>query len=166
MGTRALTKDLIKRLSTALTKTPVVEVAVGAIGLPKSTYYHWKSLAQEISDSNPDRENLCPSDELLLEFLDSIEVSRAKLGQKISDAAIKGAMTDPRVAIDILQRMFPEQFSQPVRREVVIRQEGLQTGTGIALIPSMGSDNDLDQMLQQQQSEAHLLAKTKTNELS
>lgn len=166
MGTRALNKDLIKRLSTALTKTPVVEVAVGAIGLPKSTYYHWKSLAQEISDSNPDRDNLSPSDELLLEFLDSIEVSRAKLGQKISDAAIKGAMNDPRVAIDILQRMFPEQFSPPARREVVIRQEGLQTGTGIALVTTLGAGQDLDQLLQQQQSDALLLAKTKTNELS
>ena len=34
------------------------------------------------------------------------------------------------------------------------------------LIPSMSGDNDLDQLLQQQQSDALLLAKTKTSELS
>ena len=53
------------------------------------------------------------------------------------------------------------------RKEVTIRTETTEeTTTGIALIPSMGGDSDLDLMLQQQQSDALLLAKTKTNELS
>lgn len=141
MGTRALTKDLIKRLATALTKTPLTEVAVGSIGLPKSTYYHWKSLAQDISDGNPDRENLSPNDELLIEFLDAIELSRAKVGQKLSDAALKGTMQDPRVAIDILQRMFPDQFATSARREIIIRQEGGETGTGTAAAINAGRDS-------------------------
>jgi len=101
MATKALTRDLIKRLSTALTKTPLVEVALGSIALPKSTFYYWKSLAQDIADGNPERENLTPNDQLLLEFLDAIETSRAKVGQKLSDAVLKGAMQDPRVAIDM-----------------------------------------------------------------
>ncbi|MFP3863123.1 hypothetical protein SHV42_09230 [Pseudomonas capeferrum] len=166
MGTRALTRDLIKRLATALTKTPLTEVAVGSIGLPKSTYYHWKALAQDIADGNPDRENLAPNDELLLEFLDAIEQSRAKVGQKLSDAALKGAMQDPRVAIDILQRMFPDQFAAPARREIVIRQEGGEAGTGIALIPTTMIDQDIAQVLAQQQQDALQLAKTRTKELS
>ena len=130
MAAKSLTRDLIKRLGVALTKTPLIEVAVGGVGLPRSTFYFWKNQAQEIFDANPDRENLSRDDELLLEFLDTIEASRAKVGQKLSDAALKGAMNDPRVAIDILQRMFPDQFAAPARREIVIRQEGGETGTG------------------------------------
>lgn len=166
MATKALTRDLIKRLSTALTKTPLVEVALGSIALPKSTFYYWKSLAQDIADGNPERENLTPNDQLLLEFLDAIETSRAKVGQKLSDAALKGAMQDPRVAIDILQRMFPDQFAAPARREIVIRQEGGETGTGIALIPTTMIDADIAQVLAQQQQDALQLAKTRTKELS
>ncbi|WP_339442500.1 hypothetical protein [Pseudomonas proteolytica] len=145
MAAKSLTRDLIKRLGIALTKTPLIEVAVGGVGLPRSTFYFWKTQAQEISDANPDRENLSRDEELLLEFLDTIEASRAKVGQKLSDAALKGAMNDPRVAIDILQRMFPDQFAAPARREIIIRQEGGETGTGIALIPTARANGDLSQ---------------------
>lgn len=166
MAAKSLNKDLIKRLGVALTKTPLIEVAVGGVGLPRSTFYFWKSQAQEISDANPDRENLSAEEELLLDFLDTIEASRAKVGQKLSDAALKGAMQDPRVAIDILQRMFPDQFAAPARREIVIRQEGGETGTGIALIPTTMIDADIAQVLAQQQQDALQLAKTRTKELS
>lgn len=166
MAAKSLTKDLIKRLGVALTKTPLIEVAVGGVGLPRSTFYYWKTQAQDIADGNPGRENLSRDDELLLEFLDTIEASRAKVGQKLSDAALKGAMQDPRVAIDILQRMFPDQFAAPARREIVIRQEGGETGTGIALIPTTMIDADIAQVLAQQQQDALQLAKTKTKELS
>lgn len=165
MAAKSLTRDLIKRLSTALTKTPLTEVAVGAVGLPKSTYYHWKAIAQDIADRNPDRENLSSNDELLLEFLDAIELSRAKVGQKLSDAALKGAMQDPRVAIDILQRMFPDQFAAPARREIVIKQEtGSEQNTGIANIPTLGgtAGQDLEALLLQQQASAVDLAKSST----
>lgn len=166
MAAKSLTKDLIKRLGVALTKTPLIEVAVGGVGLPRSTFYYWKTQAQDIADGNPGRENLSADDELLLEFLDTIEASRAKVGQKLSDAALKGAMQDPRVAIDILQRMFPDQFAAPARREIIIRQEGSETGTGIALIPTTMIDQDIAQVLAQQQQEALQLAKTRTKELS
>jgi hypothetical protein len=166
MAAKSLTRDLIKRLGLALTKTPLIEVAVGGVGLPRSTFYYWKTQAQDIADGNPGRENLSPNDELLLEFLDTIEASRAKVGQRLSDAALKGAMQDPRVAIDILQRMFPDQFAAPARREIVIRQEGGETGTGIALIPTTMIDADIAQVLAQQQQDALQLAKTKTKELS
>ena len=166
MAAKSLTRDLIKRLGVALTKTPLIEVAVGGVGLPRSTFYFWKTQAQDIADGNPGRENLSRGDELLLEFLDTIEASRAKVGQKLSDAALKGAMQDPRVAIDILQRMFPDQFAAPARREIVIRQEGGETGTGIALIPTTMLDQDIAQVLAQQQQQAMQLAKTRTKELS
>ena len=62
---------------------------------------------------------------------------------------------------------MPEEFGDWNRKEVTIRQEvSEESSTGIALIPSMGADNDLDQLLQQQQSDALLLAKAKTSELS
>ncbi|MBK5417712.1 hypothetical protein [Pseudomonas sp. TH31] len=74
---------------------------------------------------------------------------------------------DANQASRLLSRRLPEEFGDWNRKEVTIKQESAEeSSTGIALIPSMGADNDLDLMLQQQQSDAHLLAKTKTNELS
>ena len=76
-------------------------------------------------------------------------------------------MGDANQASRLLSRRMPEEFGDWNRKEVTIRTETTEeTTTGIALIPSMGGDSDLDLMLQQQQSDALLLAKTKTNELS
>lgn len=76
-------------------------------------------------------------------------------------------MGDVKAAEKFLSRRMPGQFGDYERKEVTIKSDSnADDGTGIALIPSMGSDNDLDQLLQQQQSDALLLAKTKTSELS
>ncbi|MNP27496.1 hypothetical protein D3C76_1204090 [compost metagenome] len=105
---------------------------------------------------------------LLLELLDRTEIAKAKSCKPAIDAVMKAIKSgDANQAARLLSRRLPEEFGDWNRKEVTIRQETTgESSTGIALIPSMGSDNDLDQLLHQQQSEALLLAKTKTSELS
>ena len=168
MATKALTTKLIKELGNELSKTGFLAIAYSNVGIPRSTFYYWKNQAEEIAKEYPTRENVPEEDQLLLEFLDTIQISRAKAGKKMTDAAFKAAQTDGHLALKILERIFRHEteFAPPVYRESTDDAPAGDNGTGIALIPSMGSDNDLDQLLQQQQSDALLLAKTKTSELS
>ena len=167
MATKALTTKLIKDLGNELSKTGFLAIAYSNVGIPRSTFYFWKNQAEELAKEYPTRENVPAEDQLLLEFLDTIQISRAKAGKKMTDAAFKAAQTDGHLALKILERIFRHEteFAPPVNQSTDGAPAG-DNGTGIALIPSMGADNDLDQLLQQQQSDALLLAKTKTNELS
>ena len=168
MATKALTTKLIKELGNELSKTGFLAIAYSNVGIPRSTFYFWKNQAEEIAKEYPTREKVPEEDQLLLEFLDTIQISRAKAGKKMTDAAFKAAQTDGHLALKILERIFRHEaeFAPPVYRDGSEDAPAGDNGTGIALIPSMGSDNDLDQLLQQQQSDALLLAKTKTSELS
>lgn len=168
MATKALTSKLIKELGNELSKTGFLAIAYSNVGIPRSTFYYWKNQAEELAKEYPTRESVPEEDQLLLEFLDTIQISRAKAGKKMTDAAFKAAQTDGHLALKILERIFRHEteFAPPVYRESTDDAPAGDNGTGIALIPSMGSDNDLDQLLQQQQSDALLLAKTKTNEHS
>lgn len=168
MATKALTSKLIKELGSELSKTGFLAIAYSNVGIPRSTFYFWKNQAEELAKEYPTRENVPEEDQLLLEFLDTIQISRAKAGKKMTDAAFKQAQTDGNLALKILERIFRHEaeFAPPVYRESTDDAPAGDNGTGIVLIPSMGSDIDLDQQLQQQQSDALLLAKTKTSELS
>lgn len=167
MATKALTKKLIKDLGRELAATALLSVAYANVGIPKSTFYHWRTLAETLDSENPDREGLTANDELLLDFLDTIQFSRAKAAKVLIDSAFRHAKNDGNVAIKLLERIMGDEFAPPARREIVsVQSDVADSGTGIALIPSMSGDNDLDQLLQQQQSAALLLAKTKTRELS
>ncbi|MNP46382.1 hypothetical protein D3C76_1403780 [compost metagenome] len=105
---------------------------------------------------------------MLLEFLERIDLAKAKSCKPAIDAVMKAIKDgDANQAARLLSRRMPEEFGDWNRKEVTIRQEvSEESSTGIALIPSMGADNDLGQLLQQQQSDALMLAKTKTSELS
>lgn len=168
MATKALTSKLIKELGAELAKTGFLAIAYSNVGIPRSTFYFWKNQAEELAKEYPTRENVPEEDQLLLEFLDTIQIARAKAGKKMTDAAFKAAQTDGHLALKILERIFRHEaeFAPPVHREGADDAPSSDNGTGIALIPSMSGDNNLDQILQQQQSDALLLAKTKTNELS
>lgn len=168
MATKALTTKLIKELGNELSKTGFLAIAYSNVGIPRSTFYFWKNQAEEIAKEYPTRENVPEEDQLLLEFLDTIQISRAKAGKKMTDAAFKAAQTDGHLALKILERIFRHEaeFAPPVHRDNSDDAPAADNGTGIALIPSMSDDGDLDSMLQQQQSDALLLAKTKTSELS
>lgn len=168
MATKALTSKLIKELGNELSKTGFLAIAYSNVGIPRSTFYFWKNQAEELSKEYPTRENVPEEDQLLLEFLDTIQISRAKAGKKMTDAVFKQAQTDGNLALKILERIFrhESEFAPPVYREGTDDAPAGDNGTGIALIPSMAGDIDLDQQLQQQQSDALLLAKTKTSELS
>lgn len=149
-------------------QTTSIRIACGCAGVPVSTYFFWIKQAQEIADSEEDESLLAKEDLLLLELLERTEIAKAKSCKPAIDTVMKAIKEgDANQAARLLSRRMPEEFGDWNRKEVTIRQEVTEeSSTGIALIPSMGSDIDLDQQLQQQQSDAHLLAKTKTNELS
>lgn len=164
----SLTEKVIKDLEKHIMQTTSIRIACGCAGVPVSTYFYWIKQAQEIADSEEDESLLTKEDLLLLELLDRTEIAKAKSCKPAIDTVMKAIKEgDANQAARLLSRRMPEEFGDWNRKEVTIRQEvSEESSTGIALIPSMGSDIDLDQQLQEQQSDAHLLAKTKTNELS
>jgi hypothetical protein len=164
----SLTEKVIKDLEKHIMQTTSIRIACGCAGVPVSTYFFWIKQAQEIADSEEDESLLAKEDLLLLELLERTEIAKAKSCKPAIDTVMKAIKEgDANQAARLLSRRMPEEFGDWNRKEVTIRQEITEeSSTGIALIPSMGSDIDLDQQLQQQQSDAHLLAKTKTNELS
>lgn len=168
MAAKALTKKIIADLEKYITQTTSLKIACGCAGVPSSTFYAWQKAAKEIEDEAKDESDLTKDEALLLEFLERIDLAKAKSCKPAIDAVMKAIKQgDANQAARLLSRRMPEEFGDWNRKEVTIRQETTEeSNTGIALIPSMSTDNDLDQLLQQQQSEALLLAKTKTSELS
>lgn len=168
MATKALTKKIISDLEKYITQTTSLKIACGCAGVPSSTFYVWQKAAKEIEEEDKDESDLTKDEALLLEFLERVDLAKAKSCKPAIDAVMKAIKEgDANQAARLLSRRMPEEFGDWNRKEVTIRQEvSEESGTGIALIPSMSGDNDLDQMLQQQQSDALLLAKTKTSELS
>lgn len=168
MATKALTKKIITDLEKYITQTTSLKIACGCAGVPSSTFYAWQKAAKEIEEEGKDESDLTKDEALLLEFLERIDLAKAKSCKPAIDAVMKAIKEgDANQAARLLSRRMPEEFGDWNRKEVTIRQEVTEeSSTGIALIPSMSGDNDLDQILQQQQSDAHLLAKTKTSELS
>lgn len=168
MAAKALTKKIITDLEKYITQTTSLKIACGCAGVPSSTFYAWQKAAKEVEEEGKDESDLTKDEALLLEFLERIDLAKAKSCKPAIDTVMKAIKQgDANQAARLLSRRMPEEFGDWNRKEVTIRQESTEeTSTGIALIPSMGSDNDLDAMLQQQQSDALLLAKTKTSELS
>ena len=168
MATKALTKKIIADLEKYIIQTTSLKIACGCAGVPSSTFYAWQKAAKEVEEDDKDDADLTKDELLLLEFLERVDLAKAKSCKPAIDAVMKAIkMGDANQASRLLSRRMPEEFGDWNRKEVTIRQEVTEeTTTGIALIPSMGGDSDLDLMLQQQQSDALLLAKTKTSELS
>ena len=167
MAAKALTKKIIADLERYIIQTTSLKIACGCAGVPSSTFYAWQKAAKEIEEEGKDESDLTKDELLLLEFLERIDLAKAKSCKPAIDAVMKAIKEgDANQAARLLSRRLPEEFGDWNRKEVTIRQETTEeSSTGIALIPSMGSDNDLDQLLQQQQSDALLLAKTRTSEL-
>lgn len=168
MAAKALTKKIITDLEKYITQTTSLKIACGCAGVPSSTFYAWQKAAKEIEEEGKDESDLTKDEALLMEFLERIDLAKAKSCKPAIDAVMKAIKEgDANQAARLLSRRMPEEFGDWNRKEVVVRQETTEeSSTGIALIPSMSGDNDLDQLLQQQQSDALLLAKTRTNELS
>ena len=168
MATKALTKKIIADLEKYIIQTTSLKIACGCAGVPSSTFYAWQKAAKEVEEDDKDDADLTKDELLLLEFLERVDLAKAKSCKPAIDAVMKAIkMGDANQASRLLSRRMPEEFGDWNRKEVTIRTETTEeTTTGIALIPSIGADNDLDAMLRQQQSDALLLAKTKTSELS
>lgn len=168
MATKALTKKIITDLEKYITQTTSLKIACGCAGVPSSTFFAWQKAAKEIEEDGKIESDLTKDELLLLEFLERVDLAKAKSCKPAIDAVMKAIkMGDANQASRLLSRRMPEEFGDWNRKEVTIRTETTEeTTTGIALIPSIGADNDLDAMLRQQQSDALLLAKTKTSELS
>ncbi|MFI7885822.1 hypothetical protein ACIF81_06540 [Pseudomonas juntendi] len=164
----SLTEKVIKDLEKHIMQTTSIRIACGCAGVPVSTYFFWIKQAQEIADCEEDESFLTKEDLLLLELLERTEIAKAKSCKPAIDTLMKAIKDgDANQAARLLSRRLPEEFGDWNRKEVTIRQETTEeSSTGIALIPAMSGDNDLDQLLQQQQSDALLLAKTRTSELS
>jgi hypothetical protein len=166
--TRMLDKKLLREIVKGVERTSTVELACAIAKISEAAFYKWQAIGRELLEAIEQGDEIDAADEIYVEFVESIERARYISCLPAIDTIQKAIKNgDARTAERFLARRMPGQFGDYERKEVTIRSDSnLDDGTGIALIPSVGADIDLDQQLQQQQSEAHLLAKTRTSELN
>lgn len=166
--TRMLDKKLLKEIVKGVERTSTVELACAIANISEAAFYKWQARGRELLEALDNGDQIEQADEIYIEFVESIERARFLSCLPAVDTIQKAIkMGDVKAAEKFLSRRMPGQFGDYERKEVTIKSDSsTDDGIGIALIPSMGSDSDLDQLLQQQQSDALLLAKTKTSELS
>lgn len=163
---RVLTKELIKELGKELSKTAFLSIAYGSVGIPKSTFFYWRKLAEEILENNPARTNLTADEELLVELLDTIEQSKAKAAKTLVDYAFKSAKTDGNIAIKLLDRLYPDEIAPQNRNGITLNQgQDVDGSSGIALIPILDGTQNIEEMLKQQQKGVQKLAQDKTKDI-
>lgn len=167
MAVKALNKKLIKMLGEAIESSGSIMLAIQHVKIPRSTYYYWRKLAEEIDSNNPGRENLSKDEELLIEFLDTIEFSRYNPGKKLINAAWKCVEKgDARVILHMLRSLFRDEFN-PAPASIQIENDSNTTdsGTGIALIPVVSGQTNLEELLKQQQKSVMQMAHSQTARL-
>lgn len=166
--TRMLDKKLLKEIVKGVERTSTVELACAIANISEAAFYKWQARGRELVEALENGDQIETADEIYVEFVESIERARYMSCLPAVDTIQKAIkMGDVKAAEKFLSRRMPGQFGDYERKEVTIKSgSSPDDGTGIALIPSMSTDNDLEQLLQQQQSEALLLAKAKTSELS
>lgn len=166
----SLTKRLIKELGQAIEDSGSIQLARTHVKIPRSTFYYWRSLAEEIESENPDREGLDKHELLLLEFLDTIEFSRAKPGARLINAAWKQVdRGDSKIIMHMLRSLFPDEFNPKTGNSLAEEaKEESNANTGVALIPTLQTESgeiDLEAMTKAQQQGVQAMAKEKTARL-
>ena len=166
----SLTPKLLKEIVKGVERTTTIEFACSLAKVSESVFYKWQAIGrQQIEFLNEDDSYIVPSDlQIFVEFVESVEdalnLSCIPAIDTINKAIKNG---DVKAAEKLLARRKPKLWGDYDRKEVTVKSDSnTDNGTGIALVTTLAAGQDLDQLLQQQQSDAHLLAKTKTNELS
>lgn len=78
MAEKALTKKIITDLEKYITQTTSLKIACGCAGVPSSTFHSWQKAAKEIEEQGQDESELTKNEALLLEFLERIDLAKAK----------------------------------------------------------------------------------------
>ncbi|MBD8614117.1 hypothetical protein IFT69_10335 [Pseudomonas putida] len=166
--TRMLDKKLLREIVKGVERTSTVELACAIAKISEAAFYKWQAMGRELLETIEQGNDIDAADEIYVEFVESIERARYISCLPAVDTIQKAIkMGDVKAAEKFLSRRMPGQFGDYERKEVTIKSDSnLDDGTGIALVTTLAAGQDLDQLLQQQQSDALLLAKTKTSELS
>lgn len=166
--TRMLDKKLLREIVKGVERTSTVELACAIAKISEAAFYKWQAMGRELLETIEQGNDIDAADEIYVEFVESIERARYISCLPAVDTIQKAIkMGDVKAAEKFLSRRMPGQFGDYERKEVTIKSDSnTDDGTGVALVTTLAAGQDLDQLLQQQQSDAHLLAKTKTSELS
>ncbi len=162
-----LDPKLLKEIVKGVERTSTVELACALSKISEAAFYKWQAIGRELLEGLEDGVDVPAGDEIYVEFVESVERARYMSCLPAVDTIQKAIkMGDVKAAEKFLSRRMPGQFGDYERKEVTIRSDiNSDDGTGIALIPAMGADSDLDSLLQNQQTEALLLAKKSTEAL-
>lgn len=166
--TRMLDKKLLREIVKGVERTSTVELACAIAKISEAAFYKWQAMGRELLETIEQGNDIDAADEIYVEFVESIERARYISCLPAVDTIQKAIkLGDVKAAEKFLSRRMPGQFGDYERKEVTIKSDSnTDDGTGVALVTTLAAGQDLDQLLQQQQSDAHLLAKTKTSELS
>jgi hypothetical protein len=164
MAVRALTKKVISDLEKYISQTTSIKIACGCAGIPSSTFFYWQKIAKELEEMEIPEEELTKDEELLLEFLERVDIAKAKSCKPAIDAVMKAIKDgDANAAARLLSRRMPEEFGDWNRKEVTIKHEGIEDNTtGIALTSALSDDTDIEKVAIEQQEQALKLAKSES----
>jgi hypothetical protein len=166
----SLTPKLLKEIVKGVERTTTIEFACSIARISESVFYKWQSIGREQLELVNDNDDYVvpPELEIFVELVESVEdalnLSCLPAVDTINKAIKNG---DVRAAEKLLARRKPKLWGDYDRKEVTVKSDSqVDDGTGIGMTPYLVDGQDLDQLLQQQQSDALLLAKTRTDELS
>jgi hypothetical protein len=177
---KKLTKGLIKKLEKLLEDYPAKHAAVLA-GISARTFHNYRQDAEKLEKSldsgDITEECLDSDDELLMQFLHSIQVGKIKLEQKLidswtqsanqwipidnngnarldADGNIRKMPGDWRAAMALLARLNPDQFADPNAKLLAQKDTPTdQSNSGFIQVPFMPNATPGDFMATAQQQQ-------------
>ncbi|KJZ67271.1 hypothetical protein [Pseudomonas fluorescens] len=164
----SLNPKLLKEIVKGVERTTTIGLACAIAKVSEAAFYRWQARGRDILADNPDLDNLTDEECLFVELVESVERAKKLSCLPAIDTIQKAIKSgDVKAAEKLLSRRMPDDFGDFERKEITVKTDSTgEITTGIALIPTMAPELDLAQLLQQQQTDAFQLAKTRTNELS
>lgn len=142
-------------------------MACAITGISQSTYYKWHGIGRELIDEYEDFDEIPDKERIYAELVESVEVALQLSCQPAIDtimSAIKQG--DTKAAERLLARRLPDDFGDYNRKEIIVKHEATDDGSGIAMIPTFEEmDQDLDAIFQDQQIDAKQLAKDSVRDI-
>jgi len=100
-----------------------VVVVCGCLGICEATWYSWKDRAEKLLEAGQPRDTLGVMDNLVIEFLEAINVAESK-GEQTAVQALRGHFkSDFRASLAFLERRAPARWGKTAQRPIEDEQE-------------------------------------------
>lgn len=127
-----LTDELRETVKQLLASGASLEAAALSAGVSRRTFSRWNAIAREAEEKLDRDEPLTEREVECLEFLNTAEEARATLKVRLLASLQKGAQSDWRAALAMLERLWPEEFAPKSRGATARPGTGRPVGSASA----------------------------------